>query len=75
MRIDDIKNKEQELADYNVGLVTEVDAEVNKRRLTNVGTFRAYAYNYLKNHPRIDNDMTLIVRQLALGSEGLPLEI
>jgi len=72
---DYVKNKEQELADYNAGLATEVDAEVNRRRLTNVGTFRAYAYDYLKNHPRIDEDMTLIVRQLAPGPEGLPLEI
>jgi miniconductance mechanosensitive channel len=72
---DYVKNKERELADYNAGLATEVDAEVNRRRLTNVGTFRAYAYDYLKNHPRIDKDMTLIVRQLAPGPEGLPLEI
>jgi len=72
---DYVKNKEQELADYNVGLATEVDADVNRRRLTNVGTFRAYAYDYLKNHPRIDKNMTLIVRQLAPGPEGLPLEI
>ncbi len=72
---DYVKNKEQELADYNAGLVTEVDAEVNRRRLTNVGTFRAYAYNYLKNHPRIHKGMTLMVRQLSPGSEGLPLEI
>ena len=72
---DYIRNKDQELADYNAGLATEVDANVNRRRLTNVGTFRAYAYNYLKNHPRIHDDMTLIVRQLAAGPEGLPLEI
>ncbi len=72
---DYIKNKEQELADYNTVLASEVDAEVNRRRLTNVGTFRAYAYNYLKNHPRIHEGMTLIVRQLAPGPEGLPLEI
>ena len=72
---DYVKNKEQELADYNAGLATEVDADVNRRRLTNVGTFRAYAYDYLKNHPRIDKNMTLIVRQLAPGPEGLPLEI
>jgi miniconductance mechanosensitive channel len=72
---DYIKNKEQELADYNEGLATEVDAEVNRRRLTNVGTFRAYAYNYLKNHPKIHKGMTLIVRQLGPGPEGLPLEI
>ena len=72
---DYITNKEQELADYNAGLATEVDAEVNRRRLTNIGTFRAYAYNYLKNHPSIHKGMTLIVRQLAPGPEGLPLEI
>ena len=72
---DYIKNKEQELADFNAGLATEVDAEVNRRRLTNVGTFRAYAYNYLKNHPKIHKGMTLIVRQLGPGPEGLPLEI
>jgi len=72
---DYIKNKEQELADYNAGLATAVDAEVNRRRLTNVGTFRAYAYNYLKNHPKIHDGMTLIVRQLGPGPEGLPLEI
>ena len=70
-----IENKEQELADYNKGLETEVDSEVNRRRLTNVGTFRAYAYNYLKNHPKIHKGMTLMVRQLGPGPEGLPLEI
>ncbi len=72
---DHIQSKEQELADYNKGLATEVDSEVNRRRLTNIGTFRAYAYNYLKNHPKIHKDMTLIVRQLGPGPEGLPLEI
>jgi miniconductance mechanosensitive channel len=72
---DYIKNKEQELADYNAALETEVDAAVNRRRLTNLGTFRAYAYNYLKNYPSIHNGMTLLVRQLQPGPEGLPLEI
>ncbi len=72
---DYIKDKEQELADYNAGLANEVDEAVNRRRLTNVGTFRAYAYNYLKNHPKIHEGMTLIVRQLGPGPEGLPLEI
>lgn len=72
---DYISDKEQELVDYNAGLEAEVDSEVNKRRLTNAGTFRAYAYNYLKNHPSIHEGMTLIVRQLSPGPEGLPLEI
>jgi miniconductance mechanosensitive channel len=72
---DYIAHKNQELTDYNKGLSTEVDSEVNARRLTNVGTFRAYAYNYLKNHPKIHKGMTLIVRHLGPGPEGLPLEI
>ena len=70
-----IEDKELELADYNEGLTTEQDSDVNKRRLSNVGTYRAYAYNYLKNHPNIEKRMTLIVRQLGPGPEGLPLEI
>jgi miniconductance mechanosensitive channel len=72
---DYIEVKEQELADYNARLAVEVEADVNARRLTNVGTFRAYAYNYVKNHPKIRKDMTLLVRQLAPGPEGLPIEI
>ena len=39
------------------------------------GTFRAYLNEYLRNHPRIRKDMTLMVRQLAPGDNGLPLEI
>jgi len=70
-----IDEKEQELREYNAGLATEVDADVNQRRLTNAGTFRAYAFNYLKNHPRIHDGMTLLVRQQPPGPEGLPIEI
>ena len=73
--VDYIDQKAQELADYNAGLDCAVDADVNHRRLTNVGTFRAYAYNYLKNHPKIRNDMTLLVRQLDPGPEGLPIQV
>jgi miniconductance mechanosensitive channel len=72
---DYIVRKEKELADYNEGLGTKVEAEVNQRRLTNIGTFRAYTLNYLLNHPRIDQEKTLIVRLLAPGPEGLPLEV
>ncbi len=72
---DYIVNKEKELSDYNASLDLEVDDAVNTRRLTNVGSFRAYAANYLANHPRIHKGMTLMVRQLAPGPEGLPLEI
>jgi len=72
---DYIAAKEKELNDYNANLGAEFEDAVNQRRLTNVGTFRAYAFNYLRNHPRIHKSMTLMVRQLAPGPEGLPLEI
>ena len=43
--------------------------------MTNIGTFRAYLNEYLRNHPRIRKDMTLMVRQLAPDDHGLPVEI
>jgi len=59
-------------------LKEDVDAEgtdPNRRKLTNVGTFRAYIINYLKAHPKIRKDLTFLVRQLPPGPEGLPIEI
>ena len=72
---DYIAGKESELRDYNASLSLAVDDDVNMRRLTNIGSFRAYTENYLQNHPSIHKGMTLMVRQLDPGPEGLPLEI
>ena len=47
----------------------------NKRQLTNVGTFRAYIEAYLKQHNKVNTDMTCMVRQLQASSTGLPLEL
>ena len=70
-----LAKKRKEIENWNAALANGGKDPVNTRRVTNIGTFRAYAYNYLKNHPRIDQSKTLIVRQLAPGPEGLPLEI
>ena len=48
---------------------------MNTRRVTNIGTFRAYVLAYLRAHPSIAQDMTLLVRQLQPTHQGLPLEI
>lgn len=72
---DYIERKEQELRDYNAALKEKTQDDVNMRRLTNVGTLRAYIFNYLRNHPGIHQEMTLMVRQLSSGPEGLPIEI
>ena len=45
------------------------------RRLTNVGTLRAYLRSYLRQHPEIHEKMTLLVRPLTPTAQGLPLEI
>lgn len=53
----------------------DMSSLINGRRLTNVGTLRGYIVSYLRNHPRIKQDMTLLVRQLEPTSAGLPIQI
>lgn len=55
--------------------VTSDDLPENHRRLTNIGTFRAYVVNYLNQSSKIRKDMTFIVRQLQPTAQGLPLEV
>lgn len=70
-----IENKTQELRDFHQQQnIDEMDL-INSRRLTNVGTLRAYMRAYLTNHPKINHDMTFMVRQLPPTELGLPLEI
>ena len=64
--------KEKEIEDANNLLEGD---KVNHRRLTNIGVFRAYILEYLKNHHEINNDLTMMVRQLSPTSMGLPLEV
>ena len=67
-----LKGKIRDIQDHNSSLKKETE----ERRLTNLGTLRAYLVNYLKNHEELNtDDMTLIVRQLSPTSEGVPLEI
>ncbi|OTG80392.1 mechanosensitive ion channel protein MscS [Acinetobacter sp. ANC 4648] len=68
-----LDHKQAELADFNQQLGNQ--SVYNCRRLTNIGTFRAYVELYLKQHTDISQNLSLIVRQLQPTSEGLPLEI
>lgn len=70
-----LKKKRAELAEWNSKLGERAKVAANTRRSTNIGTLRAYLDNYLKSHPGIHQEMTIMVRQLAPGPEGLPLEI
>ncbi|MCT1586542.1 mechanosensitive ion channel family protein [Morganella morganii] len=68
-----IDAKLQEIAEYNAQ--EPGDTLLNQRRLTNIGTFRAYAEAYIKASPHIHKKMTTMVRQLAPTPDGLPVEI
>lgn len=74
--IDDyLIRKQGELAQSNDHLVEHGRDVVNGRRLTNIGTFRAYVIAYLRAQARVSGDMALLVRQLQPTAQGLPLEI
>lgn len=74
--IDDyLIRKQGELAQSNDHLVEHGGDVVNGRRLTNIGTFRAYVIAYLRAQTRVSGDMALLVRQLQPTAQGLPLEI
>ena len=72
---DYIEQKQQELSDFNQERGVDASVLVNGRRMTNIGTFRSYLVAYLRNHPKIHQDMTFLVRQLQPTEKGLPLEI
>ena len=72
---DHVDRKKKELAEHNQQQQVDLSHLANGRRMTNVGTFRAYVVAYLWNHPKINRDMTFLVRQLAPTEHGLPIEI
>ncbi len=70
-----LDRKRADISAYNREKGIDESSAVNGRRLTNIGTFRAYLLAYLREHPQIHNDMTLIVRQLEPSPQGVPMQI
>lgn len=70
-----LREKQEEIDSWNSELREDGKAPVNTRRITNIGTFRAYISCYLKNHPGIHQDMIQMVRQMAPTPDGLPLQV
>lgn len=71
---DYIAKKEKEISKYNISRGLK-DSPANQRKLTNIGTFRAYIDNYLKKNNNTHKEMLSMVRQLAPTQYGLPLQI
>lgn len=72
---DYITQRQAEIERYNEEHDFDTSELINGRRMTNIGVFRRYAEAYLRNHKGIRQDMTLLVRHLAIEDKGLPLEI
>ena len=73
------------IADYLNEKTSEINLEkaniehrdkiINGRQLTNIGVFRHYAQKYLENDPEIDKESPIMVRQLEITTQGLPMEV
>ena len=72
---DYVTQRQVEVDEDNRAQQVDTTQIINGRRLTNVGTFRAYVAAYLRQHPKIHQDMTFLIRQLPPGENGLPIEI
>lgn len=72
---DYLSNKKKEIEMYNSEHNIDNSSAVNGRHLTNIGIFRAYLTEYLKNHPGLNENMTQMVRQLQPTEYGLPIEV
>jgi len=70
-----VQNKIKEIEEFNKEHSVDKSLLINGRNLTNIGLFRQYIYNYLKNHPSVHKDLLLIVRQLQPNEKGMPLEL
>lgn len=71
---DYLVDKKKEI-DSQKGALENSEEIINGQQLTNIGTFRIYALNYLKNNPNIDQEGTIMVRQMEITPQGMPLEI
>ena len=69
-----IKDVTKDISSYNSKTSSQGD-RLNGRALTNIGLFRKYIYNYLKENEYIRDDLTFLIRQLQPGQSGIPIEI
>ena len=72
---DYIEDRKKQIDEHNQNNQIDEKDRVSGRSMTNIGVFRVYVENYLKNHPMINQKMTFLVRQLPPSDKGLPIEI
>ncbi|MGK0325353.1 MAG: miniconductance mechanosensitive channel [Polaribacter sp.] len=70
-----LETRQADIEAYNMSNKINKELLLNGRNLTNIGVFRKYIETYIENHSGINKEMMIMVRQLAPGSHGIPLEI
>lgn len=70
-----LKDKSFEMQD----IMRDIGADENESerfgRITNLSAFRHYMQAYLEAHPRVRNDMQMMIRQMQATADGIPIEI
>ena len=72
---DYITQREEEIQEYNKANNIDTSQVLNGRQQTNLGIFRAYIKAYLNNNPKLNHNLTMMVRQLQPTEFGVPLQI
>ncbi|MDB4534623.1 mechanosensitive ion channel family protein [Vicingaceae bacterium] len=70
-----LETRQHDINDYNNTHNINKDLLINGRNLTNIGVFRKYLDSYINQHPAINKDMMIMIRQLDPTSQGIPIEI
>lgn len=72
---DYVAEREEEILEYNKANRIDTSCIINGRQQTNLGIYRAYLMAYLKNNPKLNHNMTMMVRQLQPTEFGVPIQI
>lgn len=72
---DYIINRQEDIVEYNKANHIDTSEIMNGRQQTNLGIFRAYIKAYLYNNPKLNHNLTIMVRQMQPTEFGVPLQI
>ena len=72
---DYITQKEEDILEYNKANRIDTSEIMNGRQQTNLGIFRAYIKAYIDHNPKLNHNLTMMVRQMQPTEFGVPLQI
>ena len=70
-----LESRQSDIDAFNTNHNINKELLLNGRNLTNIGVFRKYIETYIETHSGTNKEMMIMVRQLAPGTQGIPLEI